>query len=522
MSEQNCLPRRIVRGGVAGLFIAIAAASLWGQTPNADAQRKPSDSMDVVVHELQQQVQELRAAVTEMRSEAAQYRAETAELRRELESTRTQLPAGPGLADHVNPAENLPGGNEKINEQIAALEETTQLLGNKVDEQYQTKIEGASKYRVRLSGLVLLNLFGNRGNTNNPDFPEYVPPASPLNSGSAFGATLRQSEFGLEVFGPRLAGARTSGSLQVDFSGGFPSTLNGVSYGLLRLRTASMRMDWQNTSVVVGQDNLFLSPQSPTSFASIAVPALGYQGNLWGWIPQVRVEHRFNFSDDQNFLVQAGIMDNLTGEPPFAQFDRTLHAGESSGQPAYGVRTAWAQKLFGETMTLGTAGYYSRQNWRFDRNVDGWAGMIDLDVPLSHQFYLSGEFYRGRAVGGLAGGIGRSTLYSGSIFDPATRIIGLDSVGGWAQLKYRATSKLEFNGAFGVDNPMADDVRAFPVSVSYFDPTLVRNRAALFNFVYRPRSNLLFSSEYRRLRTYEVDNGSQSAGQMNLVMGIIF
>jgi hypothetical protein len=148
--------------------------------------------------------------------------------------------------------------------------------------------------------------------------------------------------------------------------------------------------------------------------------------------------------------------------------------------------------------------------------------MFDADIPLSHRFFLTGEFYRGRAVGGLAGGIGRSTLYSGSIFDPTTRVIGLNSTGGWGQLKYRATSKLEFNGSFGVDNPMADDVRAFPVSVSYFDPTLVRNRAGLINFVYRPRSDLLFSSEYRRLRTYQVDTGSQAAGQINLVMGIIF
>jgi len=33
----------------------------------------------------------------------------------------------------------------------------------KVDEQYQTKVESASKYRMRLSGIVLLNLFSNWG-----------------------------------------------------------------------------------------------------------------------------------------------------------------------------------------------------------------------------------------------------------------------------------------------------------------------------------------------------------------------
>ena len=249
---------------------------------------------------------------------------------------------------------------------------------------------------------------------------------------------------------------------------------------------------------------------------------MSYAGNLWGWIPQIRVEHRFIIADDQNLTVQAGLMDNITGEPPFVSYDRQKQAGESSGQPAYGVRVAWTRKFFGQPLSFATAGYYSRQRWGFDRHVDGWAGMFDWTVPLSQRWSVNGEFYRGRAIGGLGGGIGRSTLYSGSIFDPNTRILGLDTVGGWSQIKFRATSKLEFNGAFGVDNPMADDVRAFPLAVSYYDPTLAQNRTALVNFVYHARSNLLFSSEYRRLQTFVLDSGNQSAGQVNLMMGVLF
>ena len=166
-----------------------------------------------------------------------------------------------------------------------------------MDDQYQTKVEAASKYRVRLSGIVLLNLFSNHGCMDSQDVPTWAIPEIPNVSGQTLGATLRQSEIGLEVFGPRLAGARTSGNLQLDFAGGSPNTPNGVNFGLVRLRIASMRMDWKNTSIVAGQDNAFFSPLSPTSFASLAIPAFSYAGNLWGWIPQVRVEHRFNLSE---------------------------------------------------------------------------------------------------------------------------------------------------------------------------------------------------------------------------------
>jgi hypothetical protein len=96
-------------------------------------------------------------------------------------------------------------------------------------------------------------------------------------------------------------------------------------------------------------------------------------------------------------------------------------------------------------------------------------------------------------------------------------------VGGWAQLKFRASPKLEFNAAFGQDNPFAADIRAFAgYAQSLGDPTLTRNRGAFGNVIYRPRSDLLFSLEYRRLRTFSIDNVSYEADQVNLGMGVLF
>jgi len=72
----------------------------------------------------------------------------------------------------------------------------------------------------------------------------------------------------------------------------------------MRLRTATMRMDWTDTSVVVGQDAIFFSPTSPTSFASLAIPALSGAGNLWAWVPQIRVEHRVGLGEQSSLLLQ--------------------------------------------------------------------------------------------------------------------------------------------------------------------------------------------------------------------------
>src|ERR1700675_3176092 len=80
-----------------------------------------------------------------------------------------------------------------------------ELSEAKLNDQYQTKVESGSKYRVRLSGIVLLNLYDNSGLVDNQDFPEVAQPPqdNPLFvSPSSFGATLRQSQIKLQAFGP--------------------------------------------------------------------------------------------------------------------------------------------------------------------------------------------------------------------------------------------------------------------------------------------------------------------------------
>ena len=541
-----------------GMLIGVMAWTASGVAQEAANRAEPpspgtaSDSLNDSVRELRDQVRELQAAIAGMRSDCQQARAETAELRRELDEVRGQpAPRNAVLSDAVErsavtnseaspaspqnvvqngaPENRLPESQKedqrvdrKKGEHAASLEEEYQLLSGKVDDQYQTKVESASKYRLRLSGIVLMNLVSNQGVVDSIDLPTlaYARPAG--DSGGSFGATLRQSEIGFEAFGPAVAGAKTRADLQLDLSGGFPPVPNGIDSGLVRLRTATMRMDWTNTSIVVGQDAIFFSPNSPTSFASLAVPALSSAGNLWAWVPQIRVEHRVTLGEESSLILQGGILDPVSGEAPSSSSYRLAGPGEASRQPAYGTRIAWTRNVFGQPLRLGVGGFYSRQDYGFRRTVDAWAGMTDIELPLSHQFSLSGKLYRGRALGGLYGGIGRSVLFSGDPASANTQVQALNSVGGWAQLKYRPASKWEFNAAFGMDNPYANDLRYFPYPQSYGDATLARNQGSFVNVIYRPRSDLLFSAEFRHLTTYTITNGGNSASHLNLMMGVLF
>jgi len=503
------------------------------------------------VRALQAQVQSLNSQVGELRAAEEREHAEARALRSELNRASAKLVVTPGVTPSVNhdayasapaaspentapnavaavaaagPAPAGPVGRDEgatIAERVTKLEDSLELTDAKVQEQSQTKVESGSKYRVRLSGIVLLNAFETRGAVDNLDFPEIATAPEVPGTSGAFAGSLRQSQIGVEVFGPDVAGAHTSANVKFDFAGGQVDTGNGAVMGVVRLRTGTIRMDWADTSIVAGQDSLFFAPLVPTSLASVAIPALSYSGNLWVWTPQIRIEHRVALSEDSSLLLQAGILDSLTGDYPDPE-DRVPSEGEQSGQPAYAARVAWSHRAFGRDVTVGIGGYYGRQNWGFGRGVDGWAGTTDVTIPLGKYFDFSGEFYRGRAVGGFGGGVGQSVLLSGPEMDPTTTIRGLDSIGGWVQLKYKPKANFEVNFALGQDNPFASELRNYPATEAYYGQLISRNLTPFVNFIYHVRSNILFSAEYRRLQTYNLDSNVETANQIGLSVGYIF
>src|SRR5246127_4046236 len=147
-------------------------------------------SGDPAIRELQDQVRQLQALVEEMRAENAQSRTEMHQLRQDLQATRTLLEQPAAKGSEMAAAQTAPENNAvaavesatPLEQRVQKLEESTSLIGSKIDEQYQTKVETASKYRARLHGIILMNAFRNIGGSDNLDFPVYsqpVPAGSP-------------------------------------------------------------------------------------------------------------------------------------------------------------------------------------------------------------------------------------------------------------------------------------------------------------------------------------------------------
>ena len=521
-------------------FTIIFCVSAWSQT--ADKTTSSADERLIQsITALQAQVDQLNSQLSKMREDEEKLRAEMLELRRHASSVGAAESGQAPVEQSDNyTAVSDPSRIENSSSDPPALAEKVDFLEKKVNEQYQTKLESGSKYRVGFSGLVLLNLFANRGNVDSIDNPSIAKDIDPIDRArGSVGGTLRQTQFGFQVNGPNVFGARASGNVQFDFSGGPTPAPGGDTMGVVRLRTGTVRLDWQNTSFVAGQDSLFFVPLAPTSYASINQPALTYAGELWGWIPQARIEQRLG----PNVTVKAGILDPVDDQLADNSVNtRSAGPGEQTRMPGFGAHVGWSHQLFGRTVSFGGGGYYGKQQFQIQiapnappNQVVSWLGSADWEIPVSHYVVLSGSLYRGSALGGLGGGLGQSVVYMntpGSLeSNPLASVKGLSTEGGWAQLKIQPFQKFEWNFAVGDDNPFASQL-ASGSAPDYLDEPLSRNRAAFGNVIYRPRSDLLLALEFRHIESFvtrnqsvqafPAANKSASANQVNLGMGIMF
>ena len=186
------VPRIFRSGGFIATCLLVSLPAL-GQVSQSSAPPGKTATLEDSVRDLAGEVKELNATIQELRADVLRSRQETRDLRADLDRTIENLSSKASAASaEMKGGTNLPGAGVATQETTSApptspteapemvrlnrLEEDQQLLQAKVDEQHQTKVEGASKYRVKLSGIALFNLFGNSGTVDNQDVPNLALP----------------------------------------------------------------------------------------------------------------------------------------------------------------------------------------------------------------------------------------------------------------------------------------------------------------------------------------------------------
>jgi len=122
---------------------------------------------------------------------------------------------------------------------------------------------------------------------------------------------------------------------------------------------------------------------------------------------------RFRFSSGRRLQLEFGLWDPPTAGYSTNELFRVPSPSEASKQPGYESRISYGTFAAGEhSFQIGFSGYYSRQSYSGNQRVDSWAGTTDWRVPLGNHFEISGEGYRGKALGGM----GRRRLQRCSIW----------------------------------------------------------------------------------------------------------
>ena len=443
------------------------------------------------------------------------------ELQTQIAELETKLKAiGVELAKlkEANPPTltNVEDGRVKVDESVA----TTSTTKKDVEPQKKKDL-GVDIGSARLTpyGTIFFNAFGNSGGTNNADVPIFATPTGSGNSS----ASVRQTRLGLRLEGAKVGTARLGAVIEGDFFGGFPSVGIGENFGVFRVRLAYVRLDWERTSVTVGQDWMVFAPVNPTSMATAGNPQMAAAGNNWARLPQVRLERKMG----DHFTWQGALLEPQTGDfSTNAAFSVQPTSGAASRLPFIQSRIAYAHNNWlGTKMagSVGISGQYGRSrvftgttNIRNDVESVGLA--LDWNFPLSKWISASGEAFLGRNLGGFQAGIfqGYNTDFAyhvGNLIVPGgVRSIG--TRGGWIQFGFTPPvlqNRISVYGSAGIDDPKDQDL----VSVSQRE-WRTRNFVTAANMVYKFTPQFSIGAEFRRMRTNYVFSGRRGVNHLNL------
>lgn len=508
------------------LTCALLACSVatFAQTPTEGTGSPGDSSMEAKINALSTSLDETRAELAESREEIRQLRTLLEQLSQKLSSTDPQPQTAEVSSVQTTNAQSdsLPQSEPATNAPLARItQDDWDVLNSRMQQQQQVKVESGSKFPLRLSGMFLLDTVFDSGRVDNFDVPSIaVSGTTPFGS---LGFSLRQSIIGIEGTGPHIVGADTSADLQADFFGGMTSGYGASGSGLMRLRLARMRMDWEHTSLIGGLDTPFFSPNSPTSYLTVAEPGFSAAGNLWTWAPQIRIEQRFDTRATQ-LRVEAGLVDAPSYVPSLSG-NRVPNPVEASRQPAYALRLSANGRDDSRPTSIGIAGIYLTQRFPGAVKVMGGGGMLDWNFPVLPRIEFSGELFAGKGLDGFGAApapVVTQTDYTQYITSSASYLARIPSYGGWSQLKLRINSSNEINLGFGAVGRNASDFREAAQTDSIIQTLAFKNGSLVINYIFRPRSDLIFSAEYRRLRTYQITGSPVSAAQTGLTAGFLF
>jgi hypothetical protein len=255
---------------------------------------------------------------------------------------------------------------------------------------------------------------------------------------------------------------------------------------------------------MLGQETALVSDRNPRSLAGVGVPDFSLAGNLWFWIPQVRVTAEYGYT--LRLAVQGAVLAPISGAIQGASATQA-DSGERTGRPYLQarVRLGWGPTDDPSEVAIGGHIGWLRglDSLTGDSLLKSRAVTFDTRLKLGPAEIL-GEAFIGQAIAGLGGGaIGQNAGVKGA---------AVRTRGGWGQINLRPRPEWMFGGGCGIDDPKDADV---------LPNGRFRNFVCEGHVEWRPPGPLVFGFEFRRLQT-RYQAGDFTVNHLNLAAGFRF
>ncbi|HKA01191.1 MAG TPA: hypothetical protein VKE70_31980 [Candidatus Solibacter sp.] len=306
----------------------------------------------------------------------------------------------------------------------ATVEERVGINQTRIEEMAQTKVEASQKFPVRLTGMALFNVFANSKTSGGFDYPVIAAPTPGLGHS---GASVRQTIIGLEFSGaPAIWGGHAHGSVYTDF-------FAGANNSAMRIRTVEVGIDWKTRSVAAGLEKPIFNPREPSSLAQVGISPLTGAGNLWLWLPQVRVEQEIRFTGSTGLRAQIGAVQTREIGP----YEGAITP--EAARPGLEGRFNFHHTFDDDRRVEFATGFHTSTTHAAGHSIPSSLYSFDWLMIPTKRLEFTGVFYSGQNVAHLGSGTRQGYVVYGRYARP------IDSRGGWGQLTVHTLPRLDFH-----------------------------------------------------------------------------
>jgi hypothetical protein len=370
-------------------------------------------------------------------------------------------------------------------------EDRLDIVERRVDEQAQTKMETSQKFPVRLAGMVLFNAYANSKQSGGSDYPVV---AGPTGAGHD-GATVRQSIIGLEFQDPNaVLGGKVHGSIYMDF-------FAGANNNALRIRTATIQVDWKTRSIAAGLEKPIFNPREPSSLAQVGISPLTGAGNLWLWLPQVRFEQDLKFTAGTGVRALIGAVQTRE----LGAYSGTVTAEGS--RPALEGRANFYHRLDEERRFEMAVGFHTSTTHAAGAAIPSNLVSLDWFFNPWKRMEFSGVFYSGTNIAHLGSGTRQGFGAYGKY------IYGIGSRGGWGQTTVHLASRWDLHIFTG----QVDDANEH-----LSNGAIGKNLLYGGNIYFHIAPNVITSCETTQVRTMYIGQGLRINNHYDLALAYFF